>query len=78
MEEWRLLCRARNRIEAEVIKGLLKAAKIPAVVRGESVGTLYGLSTGALAEVRLYVPKTFLAQARALLAAAPADPPDCD
>lgn len=76
MERWQLLCRARNRLEAEVIRGLLAAARIPTLARGESAATLYGLSTGALAEVCLYVPETLLAQAKQLLAAAPAPPPD--
>lgn len=75
MERWRLLCRARNRVEAEIIRGLLSGARIPTVIKGESAGALYGLSTGALAEVSLYVPEAFLARAKQLLAAAPAPPP---
>ncbi|MGB9919227.1 MAG: putative signal transducing protein [Moorellales bacterium] len=70
MAEWRALCRAANRLEAELLRGWLAAGRIPVMVRGEAAGALYGFSTGALAEVELLVPEEYYCAAKALLQSA--------
>jgi hypothetical protein len=47
---------AANRMEAEVVMGRLASAGIPAIVRGEALGAIYGLTTGSLAAVAVLVP----------------------
>ena len=37
---------ARTHLEAEIVKGRLVSADIPAIVRGEALGQIYGLTTG--------------------------------
>lgn len=73
--DWELLCRTANRMEAELIKSLLESAGIPFIDRGESLGSIYGLSFGKLAEVSLYVPREVLEDAQKLLAS---DNPEAD
>ncbi|MCR4420007.1 MAG: DUF2007 domain-containing protein [Clostridia bacterium] len=78
MGEWRVVYRAANRLEAELVSGWLKSEDIPVIVRAEAAGTVYGFSTGALAEVELLVPEERYEAARALLKAALSDLPDLD
>lgn len=58
---------AANRMEAEVVKGRLTSAGIPAIVRGEALGTIYGLTTGTLAAVAVLVPAPLAEKALDLL-----------
>jgi hypothetical protein len=47
---------AANLMEAQVVKGRLESEGIPAIVRGETAGALYGLTTGGLAAVEVLAP----------------------
>jgi hypothetical protein len=79
---------AANRMEAEVVAGRLHSEGIPAIIRGESLGAIYGLTTGSLAAATVLVPRPLAEKAIALLAnsvewddaevAAGDDPPDSD
>ncbi len=64
-----------SRVEAELAAGLLRSAGIPAVTNFESVGDLYGLKVGPMAEVRVLVPVEQEAEARRLLESPAEDPP---
>jgi hypothetical protein len=44
-------------IEAEIIRGMLEAKGIDAVLRGESAATAIGLTVGPIADVEILVPK---------------------
>lgn len=59
---------AANRMEAEIVAGRLHAEGIPAIIRGEALGTIYGLTTGSLAAANVLVPAPLAEQALALLA----------
>ncbi|GAB4521102.1 MAG: hypothetical protein Kow0047_32180 [Anaerolineae bacterium] len=48
--------RAGNELEAEVIRGRLESEGIPVFLRREAAGPVFGLTVGALAEVRVLVP----------------------
>ena len=48
--------KAANRLEAEIIKGRLESEGIPAIITGEALGTIYGLTTGGLAKASVLVP----------------------
>ncbi len=63
----------------DIIKSLLESCGIPVILRSrEGIGRVQGLSIGPLAEVRVMVPRDKLSEARELLAAMDAQPPDED
>lgn len=47
---------AANLMEAQIVKGRLESEGIPAVIRGEALGAIYGLTTGSLAAAAVLVP----------------------
>ncbi len=50
-----------------VIKGRLESEGIPAMLRYESIGPVYGIAMDGLGQVEVLVPKDFEDKARALL-----------
>lgn len=58
---------AANPMEAQIVKGRLLSAGIPAIVRGESMGRIYGFVYGGLAERDVLVPAPLAASAEELL-----------
>ncbi len=58
---------AANLMEAYVVKGRLESEGIPALIRGEAVGAIYGLTAGSLAVVKVLVPAPLVDQALTLL-----------
>jgi len=52
---------------AEVIKGKLEAAGIPALLSYESAGPVIGIIIDGLGEVKVQVPQEFEKEARALI-----------
>lgn len=58
---------AANLMEAQIVKGRLESEGIPAVIRSEALGAIYGLTTGALATASVLVPAPLADKALALL-----------
>jgi len=58
---------AQNQMEAQVIKGRLESEDIPAIIRGETLGAIYGLTTGTLAQTAVLVPAPLAEKAERLL-----------
>lgn len=58
---------AQNQMEAQVIKGRLASEGIPAIIRGETLGAIYGLTTGTLAQTAILVPAPLAEKAELLL-----------
>ncbi len=58
---------AANQMEAQIVKGRLESEGIPALIRGEALGAIYGLTTGALAESAVLVPAALAGKAEAIL-----------
>lgn len=54
--------------EAEIIRGRLESEGIPAFLRYESAGIVYGLTVNGLGQVEVQVPARFAAFARRMLA----------
>ena len=52
---------AANRMEAVVVAGRLHSEGIPAMIRGEVLGDIYGLTYGSLAASVVLVPKLLAA-----------------
>ncbi len=55
--------------EAEIVKGALMAAGIPAETSREGAGAVYGFTVGPLGMIDILVPAEHAAQAEELLAA---------
>ncbi len=53
--------------EAEVMRSKLDAAGIPCILQREAVGVAFGITIGALGEVRVLVPEPLAEQAIELL-----------
>ncbi|MEZ4637490.1 MAG: DUF2007 domain-containing protein [Caldilineaceae bacterium] len=58
---------AANLMEAHVVKGRLVSEGIPAIVSGESLGRIYGLTAGRLASTDVLVPALLADKARQIL-----------
>jgi hypothetical protein len=58
---------AANRMEAEIVAGRLHSEGIPAIIQGEALGAIYGLTTGSLAAATVLVPAALAEKAIAIL-----------
>lgn len=58
---------AHNKMEAEIVKGRLESEGIPAIIRGEVLGSIVGLTTGTLAATTVLVPAPLAEKAMELL-----------
>jgi len=54
--------------EAEIVKGRLENEGIPAMLRYESAGVVYGLTINGLGQVQIQVPSSLAQHAREILA----------
>ena len=59
---------AANPMEAQIVKGRLQSVGIPAIVRGEAMGRIYGFIYGGLAERDVLVPAPLAESAEEILA----------
>ena len=59
---------ANGQPEAEIVKGRLENEGIPAVLRYESAGIVYGLTVNGLGQVEVQVPSSLAQHAREILA----------
>lgn len=60
---------ASGQPEAQIIRGRLEIEGIPAMLRYESAGIVYGLTIDGLGQVEVQVPSTLAEEARQVLAA---------
>ena len=59
---------ARRQPEAEIVKGRLNCEDIPAILRYEAAGIIYGLTIDGLGQVEVQVPAHLAQRAREILA----------
>jgi hypothetical protein len=59
---------ANGQPEAEIVKGRLESEGIPAMLRYESAGVVYGLTMDGLGQVQVQVPSSLAQHAREILA----------
>jgi hypothetical protein len=59
---------ASSQPEAEIIKGRLNCEDIPALLRYEAAGVIYGLTVDGLGQVEVRVPSHLAQHAREILA----------
>ena len=58
---------ASGQLEAEIIKGHLESEGIPAILRYEAAGLIYGLTIDGLGQVEVQVPHSLAHHAREIL-----------
>ena len=58
---------ASGQPEAEIVKGRLENEGIPAMLRYESAGVIYGLTINGLGQVEIQVPSSLAQLAREIL-----------
>ena len=58
---------ANGQPEAEIIKGRLESEGVPAMLRYESAGVVYGLTIDGLGQVEVQVPSSLAQHAREIL-----------
>jgi hypothetical protein len=58
---------AANPLEAQVVKGRLESEGIPAIIQGEALGNVYGLTVGNLAQTDVLVPAALADKATEIL-----------
>ena len=59
---------ASGQIEAEIVKGRLESEGIPAILRYEAAGLIYGLTINGLGQVEVQVTPSLAQHAREILA----------
>jgi len=59
---------ASSQPEAEIIRGRLSCENIPAILRYEAAGIIYGLTVDGLGQVEVQVPSQLAKRAREILA----------
>ncbi len=59
---------ASGQPEAEIVKGRLECEGIPAILRYESAGIVYGLTVDGLGQVQIQVPSSLAQKALAIIA----------
>jgi hypothetical protein len=62
---------AAHVLEAEIVKGRLEAEGIPAIIRSEALGKIYGLTSGGLAKADVMVPGPLADRAIEVLSSEP-------
>ena len=60
---------ANGQLEAQIVKGHLESEGIPALLRYESAGIVYGLTIDGLGQVEIQVPSSLAKDARKILEA---------
>ena len=59
---------ASGQLEAEIVKGRLESEGVPAILRYEAAGLIYGLTIDGLGQVEVQVPYSLAQHAREILA----------
>jgi hypothetical protein len=59
--------KAMGQLEAEIVKGRLEIEGIPAILKYESLGSVYGLTVNGLGQVEIQVPCTYAERAKEVI-----------
>lgn len=62
-----LLCKVPGEIQANVLKSHLESEGIPAILKYETAGLVYGVAIDGIGEVRILVPEELLEEARQVI-----------
>jgi len=70
-KQWVTVAVEDGQMRASVLKAKLEACGIPAILRYESVGVVYGITVNGLGRVEIQVPEEHASQAREILSEPP-------
>ena len=65
-----------NYLQAQIVKGRLESEGVPALLRYEGAGLIYGITVAGLGEARVMVPENLVEQAETILADQEYEEPD--
>ncbi len=65
-----------NYLQAQIVKGRLETEGVPAMLRYEGAGLIYGVTVDGLGEARVMVPEDLAEQAETILADQEYEEPD--
>jgi len=65
-----------NYLQAQIVKGRLESEGVPAMLRYEGAGLIYGITVDGLGEARVMVPENLVEQAETILADQEYEQPD--
>ncbi len=65
-----------NYLQAQIVKGRLECEGVPAMLRYEGAGLIYGITVDGLGEARVMVPEDLVEQAETILADQEYEEPD--
>ena len=65
-----------NYLQAQIVKGRLESEGVPALLRYEGAGLIYGITVDGLGEARVMVPENLVEQAETILADQVYEEPD--
>ncbi len=65
-----------NYLQAQIVKGRLESEGVPAILRYEGAGLIYGVTVDGLGEARVMVPEDSVEQAETILADQEYEEPD--
>ena len=65
-----------NYLQAQIVKGRLESEGVPAMLRYEGAGLIYGITVDGLGEARVMVPENLVEQAETILADQEYEEPD--
>ena len=57
-----------NYLQAQIVKGRLESEGVPALLRYEGAGLVYGITVDGLGEARVMVPEDLAQEAQAIVA----------
>ena len=66
-EKWEVACTASGMANANIVLGRLETEGIPAKLKYEAVGAIYGITIDGLGKVDILVPASNLEKAREVL-----------
>jgi hypothetical protein len=65
-----------NYLQAQIVKGRLESEGVPALLRYEGAGLIYGITVDGLGEARVMVPEDLAQEAEAIVADHEYDQPE--
>lgn len=57
--DWVAVAYAADRLEAEIVAGLLRSFEVPVFIQQEAMGRIFGLSLGQLGMIKILVPAAY-------------------
>ena len=67
-EKWEVACTESGMTNANIVLGRLETEGIPAKLKYEAVGAIYGITIDGLGKVDILVPASYLQKVREVLA----------